>query len=297
VSTPDTALAPVVRPLFTLAFEAMYCRVELRFNDLPLISVDASTSTVDTELPLNPALLPGDNLLSMALQAGAREDAARTPVLLTHPATRCIAEITVRATGAPAGERKRLAGLAYEGGQFVTLPGDLDAPALARLGNLASLINTPQAALGRQALTLQSPFPAWLWSRAEVLTLDDATTADIVGEYRRFWSVLQQKDGAALRALTADNAREMQVAFGLPSLDDAYAMLSLEDLMRQPSVTLLPLPTEGLRVELLADGRVARLLAADGRSAIRLRDNDLDAEGAVSVLFCKVPTRGWIQIR
>ncbi len=297
MSTPDLDLVPVARPLYTLAFEASYCRFELRFNDLPVVSFDASTSTVDTEIPINPTLLPGDNLLSIALQAGEREDPARTPVLLTHPATRCVAEVTVRAAGAPAGERKRLAGLVYEEGQFATLGAEPGAPTGGLPGPLATLVNTPTAALGRQAMALQSPFPVWLWSRAEPLSLDDATTAELVAQYRRFWAAFSQKDGAALRAMTADNAREVQVAFGLPSLDDGYAMLSLEDLMRHPAITLQPLPTDGLRMELLADGRVARLLASDGKSAIRLRDSELDAEGAVSVLYCKLPARGWVQIR
>lgn len=295
MSTPDPTLP--VRPLYTLAFEASYCRFELRLNDLPVLAFDASTSTVDSELPINPTLLPGDNLLSVALTAGAREDAARTPVPLTHPATRCVAELTVRAAGAPSGERRRLAGLAYENGQFVTLQPDADAPTPGVTGPLAVLVNNASAALGRQAIALQSPFPAWLWSRAEPLRLDDATTAELIAEYRRFWSAFAQKDAAALRAMTADNAREVQTAFGLASLDDAYSLLSMESLMRNPAIALQPLPTEGLRVELLAEGRVARLLAPDGRSAVRLHDHELGADGAVSVLYCKLPGRGWVQIR
>ena len=37
MSTPDPTLP--VRPLYTLAFEASYCRFELRLNDLPVLAL------------------------------------------------------------------------------------------------------------------------------------------------------------------------------------------------------------------------------------------------------------------
>ena len=46
MSTPDPTLP--VRPLYTLAFDASWCRFELRLNDLPVLAFDASTSTVDS---------------------------------------------------------------------------------------------------------------------------------------------------------------------------------------------------------------------------------------------------------
>jgi hypothetical protein len=296
VTPPITAPLPP-QPLFTLAFEAGYCRFTLRFNDLPVVSLDASTSIIDTEVPLNLSLLTGDNVLSVLLHAGERDDDARTPVLLSHPATRCVAEVTVRALGAPASERRRLGGIVYEGGRFSALTPDADAPVAAPSGPVATLLDTPTAALARQVLPMPNPFPAWLWSRAEVLQLDDATTADVVAQYRRFWAALQQRDTGTLRALMVENAREAQTAFGLPSLDDAYGMLTLEDLVRRPSVTVLPMATDDLHLELLADGRVARLTAPDGRSAIRLHDSDLGVEGAVGALYCRLTGRGWVQIR
>ncbi len=283
------------QPLFTVAFEGAWCRFALRFNDLPVATFDASTSTIDTEVPLNPSLVAGPNTFTVTVLPGARDDGA--PVPLSHPGSRLVAEVTVRTLGAPAGTRKRLGGISREAGVFTALEADVDAPVAGPAGAVAVVTDTDDAKVARQVLQLQSPFPAWLWTRAEPLRLDDATTADVIAEYRRLWAILSARDEAGLRALLLENAREVQTAFGLASLDDAWSMLTFEDLVRRPTISVLPMPTEGLRVELLAEGRVARLLAPDGRSAIRLHDSELGAEGAVSVLVCKLPARGWVHIR
>jgi len=285
------------RPLFSIALEGAWCRFALRFNDLPVASFDASTSTIDTEVPINPSLLAGNNTLTVTVLGGERDDDARTPVPLSHPGSRLVAEVTVRSLGAPASARKRLGGVAREAGVFTALAADADAPVAGPAGAVSMLVDTDDAKVARPVLDLLCPVPAWLWTRAEPLRADDVTAAEVIAEHRRLWSTLAARDEAGLRALMIENAREVQVAFSLPSLDDAWQMLTFEDLVRRPSITVLPMATAELRLELLAEGRVARLVAADGRSAIRLHDSELGAEGAVSALYCKAPVRGWVQIR
>jgi len=285
------------QPLFSVAVEGAWCRFAVRFNDLPVARFDASTTTIDTEVPINPSLVAGPNTLTVTVLPGERDDDARSPVPLSHPGSRLVAEVTVRSLGAPGGTRKRLGGIAREAGVFAALDADADAPVAGPAGAVTVLTDADEQKVARQVLLPQCPYPSWLWTRAEPLGLDDVTAAELIAQYRRLWATLAARDEAGLRALLLDNAREVQTAFGLPTLHDAWRMLSFEDLVRRPSISVLPMDVEGLRVELLAEGRVARLTAPDGRSAIRLHDAELGAEGAVSALFCRVTGRGWVQIR
>lgn len=292
----DQPLPAPQTPLFSLAFEASFCRFELRINDLPAMGYDVSERELLNEVPINHSLLTGDNVLSMALRAGERANAAKTPVPLDHPAAKCIAEVTVRPMGTPASARRRLLGIQFENGRFAQLGPEATAPSIVTPGPLATVLETTTASLVRQAFALATPFPAWLWTRADRLTLDDATTAELLAQYRQFWSSLQQRDVGAIRAATFENARELQSAFFLPDLNEAYGMLEIEDMVRRPSNVVAPMELD-LRMELLADGRVARLIAGDGRSPVRVNDPEIEATMAISLLYCRVPGRGWVQIR
>ncbi|MBL8603327.1 MAG: hypothetical protein JNK72_15490 [Myxococcales bacterium] len=290
----DAPLPPPATPLFTLALEVRRCRFELRLNDLPVLSYDVSDTEISTELPLNQSLLTGDNVLTMSLSAGRLGNG--DPALLSRPGAACVAEVTIRPMSAPDGARRRLAGLAFEGQRFQSLDPAVDAPSIVTPGPMAVLAETETQALGRVAFALQTPFQPWLWSRAERLTLDEPTAAELLDQYRQFWAAVDRRDLAALRAATHENAREIQSAFFLGSLNEAHQMLELEDTLRRNGTVVEPLELD-LRMELLADGRVARLVARDGRSPVRVSDPEIEATMAFNLLYCRVPGRGWVQIR
>ncbi len=276
------------RPFFSVAFEVHACRFAIRFNDIPLFTGDVSGRQIDAEIPVNLHLVDGPNTLSVDLRPGS--------VALADRAVLAQVELCVRSAGTPASQGIRLAGVTYEHGALTALDGAVDAPVVAPPDAPVLLVDTNDRVHALRSVAVRSPFAPWLWTRATPLGIDDVTTSEVLGEYRKFWSILQRKDISALRAATADNARDVQVGFHLPDIDTAYAVLTLEELIGKSSVTLSPMASD-LRMELVADGRMARLVGPDGRSAIRVIDTDFGGEGAISVMFSRVPSRGWVQIR
>ena len=282
------------QPFFTLFGSFYHCRFALRCNDIPVCAHDVSGREMHVDMPVNLHLVPGRNVLEVSL-APAVVGGVATP--LDHRDVSAALQLAVRTQGVSYEHAQLLGGLSFADG---ALRGeDAAAPAL-----LAEPSGAPWVAQGpadrlvlRCALTLATPLGPWLWAGATPLTLDASTVSEVIGLYRQFWAAMQAKDGAALRAMSEANALEAQQAFYLPTLDDGHKLLDLEGLARRSSVRLLPMPTEGLRVELLAEGRLARLVGADGHSAIRVVDDETGFGGAVSVMYCKLPARGWVQIR
>jgi len=282
------------RAFFTLFGSFHACRFALRCNDIPVCEHDVSGREMHVDMPVNLHLLPGLNTLEVALSPGVVE--GRT-VPLDHPSVSAEVQLAVRSQGTSYETAQLLGGFGFSLGVLhASAP---DAPELLTAESAAPwVVDGPTDRLVlRRTLSLEPPLPPWRWAGAQTLTLDNTTVAEVIGLYQQFWSAMQRKDVAALRTITADNAQEVQRAFYLPSVDEGHRLLDLEGLARRPSVRLLPMPTEGLRVELLSEGRLVRVVGPDGHSAIRVFDDETRFGGAVSLLYCKLPTRGWVQIR
>lgn len=282
------------RPFFALRFDVQFCYFALRFNDIPVLALDVSTSQAGAEFAVNPSMLTGRNTILLEMQS--RRDEHDLEIALTDWRVHAKVELTVRPHGAPASEAVVLGGLEVSSGSLTGVESADEALLLAPLTDPLTLFESDAKQIVSRDVSVQVPFAPWLWTRCEPLTLDEQTSNEVLLAYRRFWSLMQAKDTDAVRAATTDNAREIAEAFFLPDVDAGHATLGLERLLTRSTVSLRPMK-QGLQLELLADGRLARLVGKDGRSAIKVIDHELEAEGAIPLYYGRLPGRGWVQLR
>jgi hypothetical protein len=95
--------------------------------------------------------------------------------------------------------------------------------------------------------------------------------------------------------LTA-NARDVQSAFFLPDLEEAWRVIGVDALARNPMATLKPLNTD-VTLDVFANGRLARLVDPKGESPLCFYEGDTGLDAYVAAWFCKSPTGGWTIIR
>jgi hypothetical protein len=289
MSADQAIVAAGPKPFFTLVISVFGCRAALHVNDVPVFSEDCSDARIDVELPLNQWVHTGRNSLTARLAAGADEEGNPTYPLSSADVV-CTLDLCVRPYGTPHTVRVRVSGIAYEGGEWKT--GDAGTEG----SPVRTLAGADAAAAAWREVELQTPFPTWTWHRAESLHLDDATTNELLAQYRRAWALLRGGDVDAVRALAADNAAEIQAAFFLPDARAAQRMLELEALAADPSMSLAPMALD-LRMEVFGDGRLARLVDGAGSSPIRFADRNGGLDAYVGMMWCKLPARGWVMIR
>lgn len=276
---------------FILKVGVCFCRCDIRVNDVPLLTQDLSRSRVDIELPLNQHVFTGDNTISFRLLPAQASEQAPSQSL-DSPHVECSIELLRRPYGAP-GPDTSLASIVYRGGSsepFAASSGD--APGVGPLQS----VSEPALAAGVRQVLLATAFPEWRWVRAPVIESGPVTARDLLAEYRAFWSALAAKDTAALRATLASNAREMMAAYYLPDLDDAWRVIGVDELLRNPDAELKPMPAD-LKLELYANGRLARLVTDEGDSPIRFFEGDTGLEAFITAGFCKGPSGQWVMIR
>lgn len=278
---------------FTLKIGVCFCRCDVRVNDIPLFTFDVSGSRIDVELPLNQHVFTGENMLSFRLlPAQASEQAPSFG--LDNGNVECSVELVRRPYGRETGERTVLASMVYRGG-------DVDPFAASSLEGagvspLQTAFEAREHAMAARTVQLVTDFPEWRWVRAPAIEPSPVVIRELLTELQRFWNALRNKDVAELRTIMAAGAREMQSAYYLRDLDDAYRVIGVEALLRNPEAVLKPMPTD-LKLEVFANGRLARLVDETGDSPIYFHEGDTGLDAYLGAWFCRGAAGGWVMIR
>lgn len=277
---------------FTLNIGVCFCRPDIRVNDIPLLTEDVSGSRIDVELPLNQHVFTGDNTLSVRLLPA--QTSPQAPSLsLDNANVECSVELVRRPYGDGAGERVVLASIVYRGGSAEPFSASSDGPGASPL---QSVYEPRERATAARVVSLATPFPEWRWVRAPAIEPGPEVFRDLLAEHQRFWNALRAKDVPALRAIMAANAREVQAAYYLHDLDEAWRVIGIEAMLRNPDAELMPMPAD-LELEVFANGRLARLATPAGDGPIRFHERDTGLDAHIGAWFCRAPTGAWVMIR
>lgn len=277
---------------FTLKIGACFCRCDIRVNDIPVLVEDLSGSRVDIEMPLNLHVFTGENTVSFRL-APAQSSEQAPAVALDNGNVECVVELVRRPYGRDTAERTVLASLSFRGGDVDPFGGSsAEVPGVSPVQRAYD----PQShAMAARAVSLVTQFPEWRWVKAPVIEAGQPVLRDLLAEHQRFWNALRAKDVADLRAQMSANAREVQAAYYLRDLDDAWRVIGIEELLRSPDAQLKPMPAD-LSLDVFANGRLARLVTETGDSPIAFRERDTSLDAYLGAWFCRSAT-GWVMIR
>lgn len=277
---------------FTLKIGVCFCRCEVRVNDIPVLVEDVSGSRVDIEMPLNLHVFTGENTLFVKLLPAQMSD--QSPTLgLDNGNVECVVELVRRPYGRDTSERTVLTSIEFRGA--LPEPFSTSSAEVPGVSPLQSAYEPRERAVAARTVNLVTQFPEWRWVKAPAIEPGQPVLRDLIAEHQRFWASLRAKDTADLRAHMAANAREVQAAYYLRDLDDAYRVIGIEELLRNPDAELKPMPSD-LKLDVFANGRLARLVTDRGDSPIAFRENDTGLDAFLGAWFCRSAT-GWVMIR
>ncbi len=256
-------------PYYGIAVANHDLAVEIRVNDLPVLRLPGGH--VETRFDVNPYIQAGPNTLSLAVRAPADSPGF-------GPRSRCAVELVVK--DAPQAEAATpLASLVFEAptgaaSGFEPSPG---APAVELTGLRAI-----------QRFDHAAPFGPWSWADAPELAATEAVRAEVLAFYRQVHALLVARDLPALLRLCEGQARDWQVAYGLPDLATAQRLLRIAETLADPDVGVEDVPEEVLTLELLGERRLVQLVDGEGKSPLRLRmASNPDLRGRFNVVLAR----------
>lgn len=260
-------------PYYQLRVVSHDLACEIRVNDVPVLRLPSGH--VETSFDVNPHVWTGSNTLALYVRAAAGKPGFGA-------LSSCTVELGVKPTPA-AEELTPLASLTFEAPTgaptgFQAVPG----------GAGLTIRPGPAGLSASQSFDLTTPFQPWFWLSAPKIPATEATRAEVLALYRQLHGLLAARNLGALQSGCADQARDWQVAYGLPDLATAQRMLGIVETLSDPDIEVEPFPDDVLTMELLGDQRLVQLVDADALSPLRLRMKSADSMvGRFNVVLCR----------
>ncbi len=275
------------RPYYTLEIQSAGCQYDVRVNDVS-IARDTEGLASTTEYPVSQYVLTGENAVSLRLKArdGGAEFSERS---------RCRATLFCREDGASQAARERLTSLEFTGAAARTGRGVEPSPDLPDQPPPTAETADDGAVLARRVVTLETPFPQWLWLTAQPLEATPDTRRQLEAVYRQLWGLLRTDQRDALNTLSSVKAQELSAAYYLTPAQ-ARAWVGFEPMLDDPEAVLDELDFDGLELEIFGQGRLAHLADEEGDGPIVFTDKDQTIGRYIRTSFCRTPS-GWTLIR
>ncbi len=275
--------------LYQLDMDVGGCRFDVRWNDVPVLR-RAEPRTVTVDLPLNPWVVTGENVLSVEVRPPA-DDAAGY-----HRTARCEALVFARPLRDRTAARVPLGGVVFRGRDaaagtgFESSPGAPDEPPVRVEGARGG------GTRGSRILRLDTPFPPWRWRNARSIQASPVVRTELERAYARLWEALARKDVAAVRRILAPKAVELATAYHAGGEEEGHELLRVLEVMDDADYELQPLAFDGMALDVFGDGRLARIVDPEENGPLRLVHRDEHVGCVIEVTWC-LDTGGWTAIR
>jgi len=115
-------------------------------------------------------------------------------------------------------------------------------------------------------------------------------------EYRKFHAALEAKDVEAVTLMTRTKAMEIGAAY-YGDEEEGHQLIEFREKMQDQEMELWRLDERKLTLEVLAEGRMARLVTPRGSGPIIYRLKGQPVAAFMNTTYCRRPEGGWIQIR
>ncbi len=272
---------------FTLMIHSSACRYDVRMNGIPADRLNDGVC-VDVDVPINPFVLSGANMFSATIRPADIRDTR------FDPAARLEVSLCVRELKADYLTRKPIESFVLRAIDMIEGTGaeaspDFDGPNPPRVNRIDDL----QVEVSRST-ELQTPFPRWLWQDAEILTEDDRF--DLLDAYNELHAALKAGDTGKVRELTDTKAAEMAKAY-FGDVEEGHQLIDYLGNLANPDFILQDYDLGELDIELLAEGRLARLVDLEGHGPIFFRFTGEPIMVYMKSIYCKTKDKGFIQIR
>jgi hypothetical protein len=292
------------QPCFQLTIDTETCAYEVRLNDVPVME-HRRGSVMTVEVPINLYLFSGENVLELRVGPPPNSKDFRDEA-------GCEACVKVRPKAGPNDPPVQVAAIKFSvqaaklgngfamsppGGRFASesrFAKDDQGDAL--IGEVGPVAPTPPyrfAAARRFAMPL--PFPQWIWKVSEPVADNAHTSAALLSEYRRFWSLANDRQAQEALEMCRQNIEDVAAGFYVTRVE-AEDLLELGDMITSDELALEPLRESDLKLEVFGFGHLARLVDRKGRSPVAFRELDGSAVHFVPMMFCKTAS-GWQIVR
>lgn len=281
-------------PVYVLEVDCQQLELQVRLNDIPILDSNHG-KPLTCELPANLQMLDGENILEARFGPPAdsefiHQDASFSVTLvrsfLGETETQCKNITSLNFNIPPTPER----------GAFANSPGptELDASALdpasggaVKIGEInESLDDATRTGVASRSIRLAVPFARWDWPACDEIQDNDATFISLLDEYRHFWTLLNARNPSPVFNFLALKLKAITAAWHMTD-EQARDAIEIGDMLRCDEIDLRPLRERGLKLMILGNGKLAKIVDRDGDSPVYFREKDGSLDHYIPLTFCR----------
>lgn len=142
---------------------------------------------------------------------------------------------------------------------------------------------------------IKSSFPQWAWQKGKIITTEDKSS--LLQAYKRIHNALLEKNLSKLKDLYSVRASEIAIAYYLPDIEAGFKKLSVGADMNDPELELYDFNSENMEIEILANGKLARIVDADYDQPILYFNSQSQLLHLYKFMFYLNDENKWIMVR
>lgn len=282
------------KPLYYLKFTVAKTGVDVRLNDIPVLS-HSSRGTTNSEKPVPESIVDGENDLVVTLSpleddegSFVNNSSAEVSLIVREKGAvlsqyETLLHLDIDAT---AEEQKILSGSGDEKG---------DTPRLLSFNE--------KEIVAERSVTIDSPYPRWEWQDGVTITDSQENYDSLLEEYKDVYEALESEDISEIKQKYDKAAQEFAAAYHYDDPDEGHRIMSTGGLAGDDEWALgnlYSLLDKGHKFELdiYANGKLARLLNQRGKEgAIVYLNREVKMASYQKFGFYKSKDDEWIMIR
>lgn len=279
-------------PYFTFVIDMLDVALQLRINDVPIFT-DKEGGEASIETSMNEYLLQGSNQIQLTVNAIEGEEEFRSHA-------ECNVSLYVRDKNMEANSRQPLWIIKAYPAELSVMDVNVLKPE-SRSSQCSHVYfvdeQFPDSITVSSTVEIDYPFPQWAWIKGEFIDDNEENFKSLIEQYRDIHIHLQNKDLDVLKTYTQKKAEEFSIAYHMPAYEDGERLVGLASEAMKNTQTLHPFWEKGMKLDVYANGRVARIVDDDEDGPILFLIGEGNAANVLKLAFYKDEKKGWILIR
>ena len=280
------------KPYYGIKLDLAQVGVDIRLNDIP-IYFDEEKGQLSIDLPAPNSIINGKNELKIIAFTPYIDDENKMEHFL--PGSEVKASLYVQEYDDPKNKKEILTSisLTFNDKHKVEITNISDS----NLKDAEIKESTSTKAIVTRCVKVDSGFPQWQWQKGKLIDNTDDNFTSLLKSYKNIYDAFKNKNTKQIFDIYEQKAKEISIAYHLKNTQEGHNKISTGIDMMDDELELYEFWTEGMVLDIYANGRLARIINEDTTQPIIFIDRSAGSIHTHKLGFYKNTNNEWILIR
>ena len=289
----STTMAQTIykKPYYGIKLNLVDVGVDIRLNDIP-IYFDEEKGQLSVDLPAPSSIINGDNELKIIAFLPYIDDENKMEKFSAGSEVNI--SLYIQEYDDPENKKEILSKISIkfnEKNEAILIDTDKNpVKATFKLNNNEKVIAT-------RHISINSNFPKWQWESGQKILDNEENYNSLLKAYKEIYTSFKNNDTDKIFKLYANRAKEVTTAYYLSDISEGHNKISTGKDVSDSSLELYDFWTEGMKLDVYADGKMARIINKDTTQPIIFVDREAGAIHTHKFGFYKNKENKWVMIR